>query len=379
MLTITITAEPTPELWASLNNLLAEHPSARMEMQNSSAAPPKQVPLRLKNKGPAKPEKPKEPTVYDRLIGPWEAAGGNRLWSAPPGVVNYIGRIATKTLDGKGNERPIRTLEFGSGLSTLVFAERGIHHTAIEHDAKFVEIMLSQIKGDTVQIIHAPLKDGWYDWEPIYGTLYDFIVIDGPPGGSDGKGRSLAPEKVKHLLAPGGIIVVDDTHRKAEQEVAETLAATLGLNRKRWKETDPDRAFDVLRAPTEPLGEGPGTNFHEFLSGLPGVQSCQACYDLAVRMNQWGPDGCRENLAVIVDDVLPRAMRWWGAATPWMRADAFFKSQPGVWNKLKAIKERASLVNAKAAFLAPDTAEVQQLLRDVIREHVTKAIDKCSQ
>jgi hypothetical protein len=64
------------------------------------------------------------------------------------------------------------------------------------------------------------------------------------------------------------------------------------------------------------LGEGPGTAltirlFHR------GVPTCQACKDLAKRMNAWGVAGCRDHLDEIVADVLPRFQKWIAEEKKW--------------------------------------------------------------
>lgn len=41
-----------------------------------------------------------------------------------------------------------------------------------------------------------------------------------------------------------------------------------------------------------------------------GFESCDACYALAKRMNDWGVSGCQEHLDEIVADILPRALEW---------------------------------------------------------------------
>lgn len=41
-----------------------------------------------------------------------------------------------------------------------------------------------------------------------------------------------------------------------------------------------------------------------------GFETCDACYELALRMNNWGIGGCRKNLELIVEDILPRALEW---------------------------------------------------------------------
>lgn len=57
-------------------------------------------------------------------------------------------------------------------------------------------------------------------------------------------------------------------------------------------------------------GDGPGTQLALGFFRKGYHASCQACTDLAKRMNEWGASGCRERLDEIVDDILPRAKQW---------------------------------------------------------------------
>ena len=63
-------------------------------------------------------------------------------------------------------------------------------------------------------------------------------------------------------------------------------------------------------------GTGVGGRLIEMFKSA-GFESCQACYDLAARMNAWGPDGCVTNLGVIVADILPRALAWESSKVGW--------------------------------------------------------------
>ena len=91
------------------------------------------------------------------------------------------------------------------------------------------------------------------------------------------------------------------------------------------------------------LTEGPGKELVAIFSEM-GVPSCSACHDLAQKMNDLGPAGCRENIEQIVSDILPRATAW--------------LQQSGGWvDKLKA--------------RAPDFAK-----KPVLRGYVEKAIER---
>lgn len=57
------------------------------------------------------------------------------------------------------------------------------------------------------------------------------------------------------------------------------------------------------------IGTGVGSRLIEMFKAH-GFEACEACYELAHRMNEWGPEGCRTNLELIVADILPRALIW---------------------------------------------------------------------
>lgn len=77
------------------------------------------------------------------------------------------------------------------------------------------------------------------------------------------------------------------------------------------------RPHTPVRRRQPPLPYGPGTELKKLWSKVP---SCQRCNDLAVKMNRWGPDGCRKRLDEIVQDILPRAKKWLSENKPWVHA-----------------------------------------------------------
>lgn len=109
----------------------------------------------------------------------------------------------------------------------------------------------------------------------------------------------------------------------------------LGRERRAWREPQlkttqvkatqpakpPRKAKVVTTAEGEQLlraelGEGVGTALAIRFFRM-GVPSCQACKDLARRMNAWGVAGCREHRDEIVADMLPRFREWVAAGKPW--------------------------------------------------------------
>lgn len=63
-------------------------------------------------------------------------------------------------------------------------------------------------------------------------------------------------------------------------------------------------------------GTGVGGRLIEMFKSA-GFEACDACHQLAARMNAWGPDGCMTNMGLIVEDMLPRALEWERSKVGW--------------------------------------------------------------
>lgn len=277
-----------------------------------SAAPP--VAAAPATAPPLAPQRPKFPT-YDDFMTRWKPAGGTIGGSCPAPLFEFLCQLPPiwRTVE---TEAPTQSLELGCGLSTLAFDRQqgpGTHHTAVEHNPKWADRVRGQLRSPSVELVVAPLKQTgdveWYDWRPPDDARYHLILVDAPPGHTPGKtpGRQGCFDIVASHLAPGGILCIDDTHRPAEAELSQRLAARLGLRIQHL--THGQRAFDILTPEPGPLGEGPGT---ELKAGFAEAKfpPCQQCEFLARRMNHWGVAGCRERLDEIVADILTRAKPW---------------------------------------------------------------------
>lgn len=107
----------------------------------------------------------------------------------------------------------------------------------------------------------------------------------------------------------------------------------------------------IVRREQQPSPEtGPGFQLVKYYESL-GLSSCQACHDLAARMDEWGIDGCREKIDDIVADILPRARSWVKAQAPWIHA-----MLPGI------VEDAALMFKIKRDVLAAiETAETKRL------------------
>lgn len=135
-------------------------------------------------------------------------------------------------------KKPETVVEFGSGTSTLIVAYclkaigRG-KIISIDHDAYYAKRTADMIDqhglSDFVQIVHAPLApteiDGerwlWYDQAAMQlPPSIDLVLVDGPPRKVQKHSRFPALPIVYDRLSRNAAVVLDDTGRQDEQEIA---------------------------------------------------------------------------------------------------------------------------------------------------------------
>lgn len=129
-------------------------------------------------------------------------------------------------------------LECGSGVSTLAMAA-GLSGTprrllTLEDDIRWAERVRKSLPRDMrpdLDLLVRPLVNhGGYDWYDVDETSIPgsigFVFCDGPPGSTRGGRRGLEPLLLDRL-APGAIVLFDDTYRPTEREIVGRCCARL--------------------------------------------------------------------------------------------------------------------------------------------------------
>ncbi|MEI7058403.1 class I SAM-dependent methyltransferase [Nocardioides sp. CCNWLW239] len=133
-------------------------------------------------------------------------------------------------------DRPIRVFEYGSGASTIWLSRRAEEIHSVEHHKGFGEMMQRELAGEekiSLRVIEPVASDdpvvpsqkeghAGLDFEAYVNAIddvdgeFDVVVIDG-------RAREVCLEKAKDRLAPGGIIVFDNSRRR---RYVEAIAAS---------------------------------------------------------------------------------------------------------------------------------------------------------
>lgn len=174
-----------------------------------------------------------EPAAPTPLFGGWAMDSTSVLW--------LVGEIA--------RSRPRLVVECGSGASSLWLAKAlkqvgsgrllALEHLA-EHQQKSNKPLVEHGLADIAEIALAPLQalmidDKRYNWYGLEGVTLrpgsiDMLVVDGPPGATGPLARYPALHVLEPFLADGALIILDDTSRADEAEVARRWISEFNLD-----------------------------------------------------------------------------------------------------------------------------------------------------
>jgi predicted O-methyltransferase YrrM len=154
--------------------------------------------------------------------------------------------------------RPQRIVEFGSGVSTVLFAralrELGEKRQldSFEHHESWYQRTRELVRAngleDVVRLHYSPLekREGlevpWYDVSVLDrdATPCDLVVVDGPEGGSrEPLARIGGLLALRDRLAPDAVVLLDDAFRKGEREIV-----------RRWQNAEPRCETSLHRSDT---------------------------------------------------------------------------------------------------------------------------------
>lgn len=112
-----------------------------------------------------------------------------------------------RLLDERLN-KSLRVFEYGSGFSTLYFAARTESVTSVEHVPEWVQELQPYLPDNATLTSVSPGPK--YIQAPSGQPLFDLILVDGLD-------RVACVEASINALSPGGVIILDDTHRREYQ------------------------------------------------------------------------------------------------------------------------------------------------------------------
>lgn len=107
--------------------------------------------------------------------------------------------------------------EYGSGSSTLFYAERVRRVVSVEHDESWYH-KIKNTKPANAEMIYTKLEKGgeYAQKARLLGEFFDIIIVDG-------RDRVNCCKESIHALNAGGVIVLDDSERLMYEEARQFL------------------------------------------------------------------------------------------------------------------------------------------------------------
>lgn len=166
--------------------------------------------------------------------------GPDGVWPAPGGWA--LGPAAIKFLISEVRKHSFRTVvELGPGASSVFLGRAcpSLEMYGLEHDEHFFEVVSDLIDSHDIKdysLVYAPLEpkeDGtpWYSDAALdqVPSSIDVLIVDGPPNWRATGNRRPAYGAFRDRMTPGGLVVIDDTHRLDERQMAMEWARDPGV------------------------------------------------------------------------------------------------------------------------------------------------------
>ena len=152
-----------------------------------------------------------------------------RAYAASPDLLVELVQAIDRTL-------PEHVVELGGGISSVVIARRLAQRgrgrlTTLEHLPAYAEATRLELAAyglaEQAHVIDAALVDvrldgetwPWYELGPDVPERIDLLFVDGPPGTTRPQARYPALPVLRPRLAPGALVLLDDTDRPEERAI----------------------------------------------------------------------------------------------------------------------------------------------------------------
>lgn len=133
-----------------------------------------------------------------------------RPWVAAP-VFEFMQAALSKVPNPK-------ILEFGSGCSTLFFAQyQPTHLVSVEHSPKWFDFMQDHLKAiELVVDLRLVTNNYFEECHKFPDNYFDFIFIDG-------KHRMACLQAARRILKSGGVVMLDDSDMTEKYQVVDEI------------------------------------------------------------------------------------------------------------------------------------------------------------
>lgn len=132
-----------------------------------------------------------------------------------------------------------RVFEYGSGYSTLFFASRVAEVTSVEHDSNWLNVLRPTLP-ENVTLIDCAAGVRYQaaaETSAASSGGFDLVLVDGLD-------RELCLPYAARALSPGGVIILDDSHRAAYGAAVQELSS-LGFRELRWFGLKPNSLIEA--------------------------------------------------------------------------------------------------------------------------------------